>query len=87
MTFKQALKILAHVEESGTGFWSRNSDDSITIWVRGAHGNDPNQWHNARQIETSFLGRAFDGIVPDLQSGLLRIRIHAKDWYSKGKGE
>lgn len=83
MTFQDALKILTNTETTGAGFWNRNSDDSISIWIRGAHGNDPTQWDNARQLENAFGNRVISGITPDPQSGHLLLRIRAKDWYTK----
>lgn len=75
MKWLEALTYLQRIEDNEAGFWSRNSDQTITIFVKGAHGNDPRQWHNARQIEDLFGGMVKDGITPDPMSGHLIIRL------------
>lgn len=73
MTNNELIAYLSDVEETGAAFFTRDGDN-ITVWVRGAHGNDPLQWMNARSIEQTvgILGR---GITPDLQSGHLKLKI------------
>jgi hypothetical protein len=73
------LKIANAVEQSGAGFFNRVGNDMI-IYVREAHGNDHNQWGNARKIQDSLGSRAGE-IVPDPQSGHLYIKV--KDVYNK----
>lgn len=73
-TIKDLLPILKDMEDKGAGFFNRNSDGSMTIFVRGAHGNDPNQWHNARAIQNA-IGYQAEEIKPDPQSGHLVIRV------------
>lgn len=79
MTQKQrtdrALNIANQLEESGAGFFNRNSDNSMTIFIRGAHGNDPNQWLNARKVEDALGSIVGKGIEIDKQSGLLFINV------------
>lgn len=75
LTPSQFLAHLKEIEHKGAGFFNRNSDGTYTIWVRGAHGNDPSQWHNATEISKAFGGLVKEGPTPDPQSGLLRIVV------------
>jgi len=75
MKWQDALVYLQRIEDNGAGFWSRNSDQSISIFVRGAHGNDPTQWKNARAIEDLFGLMVSEGITPDPQSGHLYLKL------------
>jgi hypothetical protein len=74
MTNKELIDYLLSVEETGATFFTRDSGDTLTVWVRASHGNDPFQWANARSIEQTvgILGR---GITPDPQSGHLKLEI------------
>jgi hypothetical protein len=73
-TNKQVCEDLEQLEDSGAGFWHRNSDGSITVFVRGAHGNDPMQWEYAHRIVNHF-GSLAGMIQPDAQSGHLTIKL------------
>lgn len=68
------LEILIQFEDEGAGFFNRNSNNTFTVWIRGAHGNDPNQWHNARELQR-VLGVYGGDIQPDPQSGHLRMSV------------
>lgn len=72
--FKKVMGIAKEMEEKGAGFFNRNSDGSMSMFIRGAHGNDPNQWRNARAIQDA-LGVHGGEIKPDPQSGHLVMRI------------
>lgn len=74
---EKALEIANLVESKHAGFFSRNSDNSMVINIRGAHGNDPNQWHNARAIEQMFCDAKIrtKGIEIDQYAGLLVIVV------------
>lgn len=80
-TIKDLLPGLQKLEDSGAGFFNRNSDGSMSIFVRGAHGNDPKQWVNARAVQ-NWIGYQASEIKPDPMSGHLIIRV--KDVYPKG---
>lgn len=70
----KALAIANEVERTGVGFFSRSKDD-MHIWIRGAHGNDPNQWYNANKVLFALGLAAKSGIVPDPMSGHLIITV------------
>lgn len=70
---KKILDIANQVEQAGAGFFSRHGKD-IIINFRGSHGNDPNQWINARSVQDA-LGVYGTEIIPDAMSGLLYIKI------------
>lgn len=72
---EKALEIGNLVEEKGIGFFTRNNDRSMTIFIRGAHGNDPNQWLNARAVEELLGPMARGGVEIDKISSHLFIRI------------
>lgn len=75
MTKRKIIQALTKIEESGAGFWHRGKGNIINIFVRGEHGNDPNQWLNARSIENYFGARVIEGIKPDWTSAALVISI------------
>lgn len=77
---KKALEIANQFEETRAGFFSRNSDNSMTIFIRGAHGNDPNQWLNARKLAETLGSLASGDVQIDRHAGLLYIVV--KDVYT-----
>ena len=75
MTKRKILEALTKIESNGAGFWRRGKDNVINIFVRGEHGNDPNQWINARSIENYFGCRVIEGAKPDWLSGTITMSI------------
>lgn len=76
---QKILKIVNQFESEGKGFFSR-VDKDMFIYIRGAHGNDPNQWTNARTLQDS-LGVFGRDIQPDPQSS--HLVMHLKNIYTK----
>ncbi len=69
-----ARAALDHIEKSGAGFYNRNSDGTMSIFVRGSSGNDPAQWANANAIADHF-GGLVRSVAPDPQSGHVVVTI------------
>jgi hypothetical protein len=76
----KVLEIVNKFESEGKGFFSRCSNGDMIINIRGAHGNDPNQWINANELNDS-LGLLGGNIRPDPMSGHLVLTI--KNIYNK----
>lgn len=75
MSKAKAIKALNDAEKTGACFWSRKSNNVASVFVRGAHGNDPNQLINARRIQEFFGTRALTEIKPDPMSGHLIVEV------------
>lgn len=69
---KRLLEIVNRFESQGKGFFNRSGND-MNIWVRGKHGNDPNQWKNANELVRE-IGHISSQPKPDPQSGHLLIK-------------
>jgi hypothetical protein len=72
-TKDEAYKELAKIEKSGIAFFSRVGDYWV-VHVRGRHGNDPDQWHNANDIG-KYFGSLTRDIQPDAMSGHVVVKI------------
>jgi len=84
-TQKKLYAYLNHAQKLGVCHWSRRYEN-IAIWVRGDHGNDPKQWHNAHELQKIFARFVRQDIIPDPQSGCLLIHLVDPFWKDlKGK--
>lgn len=72
----QMVKVLEAMESTRVAWWTRRSDNMISIFFRMAHGNDPTGWINARTMQ-DFFGLSARKIYPDGQSGHIVLEIKA----------
>ena len=85
---RAVLEVVNAWEATGKAFFSRDSNQAMSIWVRDPRlwGGDPNveHWQNAREIETALnkLRVLNFGIKIDRQSGCLLIQV--PNIYPKG---
>lgn len=81
MKLASLLSIVNAWEATGKAWFTRNSDDSMTIFIRDPRlwGGNPNteHWENARAIESAVhaVTKRTSGVEIDRQSGCLTLRV------------
>jgi hypothetical protein len=75
------LTVANRWESTGKVFFNRNSDGSMTLWIRDPRlwGGNPNRdhWSTARELESDVhaVTKRTSGIEIDRQSGCLVLRV------------